>query len=69
MTESVPNPVELDNARLDERRRRSIRKKLGLLSEREPNVVEVVDAEMRNQKAIQVVFDDQVALENAPQMS
>jgi hypothetical protein len=24
---------------------------------------------MRNQKAIQVVFDDQVALENAPQMS
>jgi FixJ family two-component response regulator len=69
MAESVPNPVELDNARLDERRRRSIRKKLGLLSEREPNVVEVVDAEMRNQKAIQVVFDDQVALENAPQMS
>ena len=67
MGESVSNSVELKNAGLDERcRRSSIRKESGLLSECEPNVLEVVDVKMRNKKTIQVMFDNEVALENAP---
>ena len=61
------NSVELKNAGLDERcRRSSIRKESGLLSECEPNVLEVVDVKMRNKKTIQVMFDNEVAFENAP---
>ena len=67
MAKQISNSVEFNNARFDERRRRSsIRKERGLLSKSEPSVIEVVDVKMRNQKAIQVVFDEKMTLENAP---
>lgn len=67
MAKQISNSVEFNNAGFDERRRRSsIRKERGLLSKSEPNVIEVVDVKMRNQKAIQVVFDEKMTLENAP---
>ena len=67
MAQPIANSIELQKARLDERGRRGlIGKERDFLSKCERSVFGVVDSEMRNKKAIHIVFDDQVALENSP---